>query len=210
MRSFALKIWNEKGKSCLHVSSGLCCIKMQGQIKDYNFILNSIRWTNYRSWFYFCEVICESQNLYCLSTSIFWLNGQVIVLRKSIPHPIWKAGIIQNFLNIPMINLKVPEPRHEVQWFWNNIFKTIVKCRIWKKNTIKQLKAYKKSLLRMRNIPRWEMDIQISSVLFSNHCFEKTSDNVSDSPDSKSGTECLNIFEGLKYQNSKLWYYIEI
>lgn len=151
-----MKIWNEKGKSCLHVSSGLCCIKMQGQIKDYDFILNSMRWTNYRSWFYFCEVICESQNLYCLSTSIFWLNGQVIVLRKSIPHPIWKAGIIQNFLNIPMINLKVPEPRHEVQWFWNNIFKTIVKCRIWKKNTIKQLKAYMKSLLRMRNIPRLE------------------------------------------------------
>lgn len=54
------------------------------------------------------------------------------------------------------------------------------------------------------------MDILISSVFFSNQCFEKTSDNVSDSPDSKSETECLNIFEGLKYQNSKLGYYVEI
>lgn len=79
------------------------------------------------------------------------------------------------------------------------------------KNTIEQLKACMKSLLRMRNVvPRWEMDILISNVLFSSQCFEKKSDNISDSPDSKSGTKCLNVFEGLQYQNLKLWYYIEI
>lgn len=48
------------------------------------------------------------------------------------------------------------------------------------------------------------MDILMSSILFSNECFEETHDNISESPDSKSGTECLNIFEGLQYQHLKL------
>lgn len=79
------------------------------------------------------------------------------------------------------------------------------------KNISKQLKAHMKSLLRMSNVvPRWEMDILTSRVLFSNQYFEKTSDNVPENPDSNSGTECLSIFEGLQYQNLELWYYIEI
>lgn len=79
------------------------------------------------------------------------------------------------------------------------------------KNISKQLKGYMKSLLRMSNVvPRWEMNILTSRVLFSNQYFEKTSDNVPENPDSNSGTECLNIFERLQYQILELWYYIEI